>query len=216
MKKIAVVFAGCGVMDGSEIHESVITLLHINRQGATYQCFAPDIQQHHVINHAIAQPSEETRNVFVESARIARGEINKLDQLNPENFDALIFPGGLGAAKNLCDFAFKAENMTINKQVETVIKAFHESGKPVGLICISPVLAPKTFGAGVKCTIGTDQKTAQSIEKMGGVHIACDVNNIVVDETHKLVTTPAYMLANSISEVDTGVGKLVQKIIALC
>lgn len=216
MKKIAVILAGCGVMDGSEIQESVLTMLHIDQQGAAYECFAPDISQYDVINHATGQPLTEERNVFVESARIARGVIKTLDKLNVDAFDALIIPGGFGVAKNLCDFAFKAEKMTINEQVANTIKTFHQAKKPVGLICISPVMAGNLFGPGVKCTIGTDPETAQAVEKMGAVHVPCDVTEIVVDETHKLVTTPAYMLAKHISEVYTGIEKLVKQVIVLC
>lgn len=215
-KKVAVVLAGCGVYDGSEIHESVLTLLALDQHGATYRCFAPNIEQMHVVNHVTGQPSAgETRNVMVEAARIARGKIEDLATARAEDFDALIVPGGFGAAKNLCDFAVKGTAMTVQPDLLRFAQAMRDAHKPIGLICIAPTMSAKIFGAGVRCTIGNDGETAAAIEAMGAEHMACPVERAVVDERHKLVTTPAYMLDRRIGEVAAGIDECVAKVLAL-
>lgn len=215
-KKVAVVLAGCGVYDGSEIHEAVLTLLALDRQGATYQCFAPDIAQMHVVNHATgAEAVGETRNVLVEAARIARGNVQDLAQARVEDFDALIVPGGFGAAKNLCDFAVKGSAMSVQPDFLRFAQAMHKAGKPVGLICIAPAMSAKIFGEGVECTIGNDVETAAAIEAMGAKHIACPVQKAVIDKRNKLVTTPAYMLAQRISEAADGINECVESVLAM-
>ncbi|WP_223671244.1 isoprenoid biosynthesis glyoxalase ElbB [Kangiella shandongensis] len=212
MKKIAVVLSGSGVFDGAEIHESVLTLLALERHHFDYQCFAPDIEQMHVINHLTGEVAEgENRNVLVEAARIARGDIKDLAKANADDFDGAILPGGFGAAKNLSDFAVKGNDCSVNPDLVRFIRGFAESKKPVGFICIAPAMLPLIYGRGTKLTIGTDQDTADAIEAMGGIHVACPVEDIVVDEDKKLVTTPAYMLASSVSEAATGINKLVDK-----
>lgn len=213
MKHVAVVLSGAGVFDGAEINEAVLTLLHISKQGASYQCFAPDTQQTQTINHLDGEQSSEKRNVLQEAARIARGEIKPLSELNVDEFDALILPGGFGVAKNFCDFAEKGAEMMINEQVEHVGKAFKDAYKPAGYMCIAPVLLPYIYGDGVKVTVGTDAEVAEAINKMGGEHIDCDVRYIVVDDKHQLVTTPAYMLAKSLPDAEEGISKLVEKVL---
>ncbi|MFD1260983.1 isoprenoid biosynthesis glyoxalase ElbB [Entomomonas asaccharolytica] len=214
-KKIAVILAGCGVFDGSEIHESTLTLLYLSEQGAEVQCFAPNINQAHVVNHVTQQEAAETRNVLVESARIARGNIKNITELNVDDFGALIIPGGFGAAKNLSDFAFKGADCTVNADVLAATQAFAKAEKPIGLICIAPHLAPKIYGRGIICTIGKDTNTAAEIEKMGAIHQDCTVDNIVEDKAHKLVTTPAYMLGRSIGDIAPGIRKLVLRVLQL-
>ncbi|AKJ96990.1 MULTISPECIES: isoprenoid biosynthesis glyoxalase ElbB [Pseudomonas] len=214
-KKIAVILSGCGVYDGAEIHESVITLLRLDQRGAQVQCFAPDIAQRHVINHLTGEEMPESRNVLVESARIARGEVKDLREANVEDFDALIVPGGFGAAKNLSSFAVEGAGCTVQPQVLALAEAFAEAGKPVGLMCISPALAAKIYGPGVLCTIGTDADTAAAVTKMGGTHEDCAVTDIVEDTARRLVTTPAYMLAKNISEAASGINKLVDRVLEL-
>ena len=214
-KKVAVILSGCGVYDGAEIHESVITLLRLDQRGAKVQCFAPNIAQHHVINHLTGEEMPELRNVLVESARIARGEIKDISEANVEDFDALIVPGGFGAAKNLSDFAFKGTECTVQPDVLALAEAFAEAGKPIGLMCISPAIAAKIYGPGVVCTIGKDADTAAAVSKMGGEHHECDVSEIVEDKARKLVSTPAYMLANSISEAASGINKMVDRVLEL-
>jgi enhancing lycopene biosynthesis protein 2 len=214
-KKVAVILSGCGVYDGAEIHESVITLLRLDQRGAQVQCFAPNIAQLHVINHLTGEEMPESRNVLVESARIARGNVKDLREARAEDFDALIVPGGFGSAKNLSNFAIEGAGCTVQPEVLALTEAFAEAGKPVGLMCISPALAAKIYGPGVNCTIGTDADTAAAVTKMGGTHEECLVTDIVEDTARKLVSTPAYMLAQNISEAASGINKLVDRVLEL-
>jgi len=214
-KKVAVILSGCGVYDGAEIHESVLTLLRLDQRGAEVECFAPDIQQHHVINHLTGEQMPETRNVLVESARIARGKIKNILEADVTEFDALIIPGGFGAAKNLSDFATAKAGCQVEKRVLAMAEAFAGAGKPVGLICVTPALAAKIYGPGVTCTIGNDPDTVAAITKMGGLHKECEVTDIVEDTARKLVSTPAYMTATSISEAASGINKLVDRVLEL-
>lgn len=214
-KRVAVILAGSGVYDGSEIYESTLTLLRLSQLGAEVQCFAPDIEQMHVINHLTGEVMAERRNVLVEAARLTRGNIKALSTANSNDFDALIIPGGFGAAKNLCNFAVEGSNLTVNAEVSAFAKAIHQQGKPIGLMCIAPVMSAALLGKGVKTTIGTDPDTAAAVNQTGAVHVNCAVDDISVDEAKKLVTTPAYMLANSISEAAVGINKLVEKVLAL-
>jgi enhancing lycopene biosynthesis protein 2 len=216
MKQVAVILAGCGVYDGAEINEAVLTLLSLEQQGAQYQCYAPDREQMHVINHLTGEPVEgESRNVLVEAARIARGNIKPLTELKVEDFDALVVPGGFGAAKNLCDFAVAGAEMTVQGDFLEVAQAFHQARKPIGLICIAPVMAAAICGEGTQCTIGNDADTAAAIGAMGGVHLECPVTEARVDADKKMVTTPAYMLAGRVSEAYAGIGDCVREVLAL-
>ncbi|UTW05451.1 isoprenoid biosynthesis glyoxalase ElbB [Amphritea atlantica] len=216
MKKVAVILSGCGVYDGSEIYESVLTLLAIEQGGAGYQCMAPDIDQMHVIDHRSGDVMpDQQRNVLTEAARLARGEIINLAEANPADYDALIIPGGFGAAKNLSNFAVAGAAAVVNPDLINFARAIHGAGKPVGLICIAPTMTPLLFGEGTTCTVGNDKAIAAAIEEMGGRHQECDCSNIIVDETRKIVTTPAYMLAGSISEAASGINKLVDKVLQL-
>ena len=212
-KRVAVVLSGCGYLDGAEIHESVLTLLALDGHKLEYHCFAPDIPQMHVVNHSDGQPEDATpRNVFVESARIARGNISKLNTLVVNDYDAIVFPGGYGVAKNLCNFATEGENMKINPDVERIAKSFAEVKKPAGYLCIAPVILGKIYGQHVQCTIGNDKNVAEVINSTGGQHKNCTVDDIIVDENLRVVTTPAYMLAKRISEAALGIEKLVHQI----
>ncbi len=216
MKKVGLILSGCGVFDGAEVHESVLCMLEILKQGAVYQCIAPNQPQHHVINHLNGEEMPENRNVMVEAARIARGDITALDEVKPEDLDALILPGGFGAAKNLSDFAFKGAECQVSRELAQLAKSMHESGKPLGFVCIAPVMIPKIFGPGIRLTIGTDEQTASVVAQMGGEHVSCPVEELVVDETNKIVSTPAYMLADSILEAEAGIRKLVSEVLRLC
>ena len=216
MANVAVVLAGCGVYDGAEINEAVLTLLCLEQQGASYQCFAPDIEQMHVVNHLTGEPAEgESRNVLVEAARIARGNIKALGEANVAEFDALLVPGGFGAAKNLSNFAVAGAAMEVQADFLRVAQAFHAAGKPIGLICIAPVMAAAICGEGARCTIGDDAETAAAIAAMGGEHLECPVTEARVDAQRKLVTTPAYMLAGKVSEAYAGIGACVKEVLAL-
>ncbi|MCP5104108.1 MAG: isoprenoid biosynthesis glyoxalase ElbB [bacterium] len=219
MKKVAVVLSGAGVFDGAEIHESVITLLALDRQGADVHIFAPNIPQMHVMNHFTQQPTDETRNVLVESARIARGNIKDLADADADDFDAVIFPGGFGVAKNFCDFAVKGILCNVNPVVEKFIADALKAGKVLGFLCIAPALLAKVAGnidLHPDLTIGTDEGTAAAIEKFGAHHLSCPVTDFVVDEKNKIVTTPAYMLGQRIGEVAEGIEKCVGKVLELC
>ena len=214
-KKVAIILSGCGVFDGAEINETVLTALSLDQLGAQVEYFAPDINQHHVLNHLTGEEMPEQRNVLVESARITRGKSRDIRELKAADFDAVILPGGFGVAKNLSDFAFKGAACRVQEDILQAILQFKEVKKPVGLICISPALSAKIFGEGVRCTIGDDADTAAAITQMGGVHQDCAVDGIVVDEKNRLVTTPAYMLAQSISEAAKGIHKLVEQVLAM-
>ena len=214
-KKVAVILSGSGVYDGAEIHESVITLLRLDQRGAQVQCFAPNIAQLHVINHLTGEEMPESRNVLVESARIARGNIKDIRDADVDDFDALIVPGGFGAGKNLSNFAIEGAGCSVQPEVLALAEAFAEAGKPVGLMCISPALAAKIYGPGVTCTIGNDADTAAAMNKMGATHEDCAVTEIIEDKARKLVTTPAYMLAQNISEAASGINKLVDRVLEL-
>ncbi len=209
MKKFAVVLSGCGVFDGAEIHEATLTMLAIMKQGATYEIFAPDIPQHHVINHITGEEMSEKRNVLTESARIARGQIKDLAEYDPNNYDALIFPGGFGAAKNLCDFAFEGANCTVNSEVEKAILKTAGKNKPIGALCISPVIFAKIFGD-VEVTIGQDPGTAEALEKMGATHTITNHGEVIFDEKNNLFTTPCYMLDANILDIAKGASNIVK------
>ncbi len=211
-KKIAVVLSGCGVYDGAEIHESVLTLLALDRHGVEYQCFAPDVPQHHVVNHINGEDMDEDRNVLIESARIARGDIQPLAAFEADSYDAIIFPGGFGAAKNLSSFAFDGKDCSVNGEVEKAVKAMAVAGKPIGALCISPAVVTKIL-EGAKVTIGTDSATAQAIEDMGGSHQRAGHGEVVFDERYNLVTTPCYMLDANIGQIAEGAENAVSKVL---
>ena len=213
-KKFAVVLSGCGVFDGAEIHEATLTLYAIAKQGASYEIFAPNISQHHVINHLTGTEMNESRNVLVESARIARGKIRDLNQFKAEDFDILIFPGGFGAAKNLSDLAFKGANCTVNTDVEVAVKAMAAAGKPIGALCIAPAVIAKII-TGVEVTIGSDAGTAQAIEALGSTHTLTTHGEVVVDKAHKVATTPCYMLNATILDIATGAENVVNELVKL-
>lgn len=212
-QKIAVILSGCGALDGSEIHESVLTLLALDRAQLAYQCLAPNISQTRVVNMVDGKTMEHaSRNILEESARIARGKIKDINSANPDDYRAMIFPGGFGAALNLCNFGLNKENYSIQANVFKFAKAIVNAKKPAGFICIAPVLAPKLYPAGIKITIGNDKSTAEILEKLGAKHVTCAATDCVVDKPHKLITTPAYMLARSIKEVAMGIECLVKEL----
>ena len=218
-KKIAVVLSGCGFLDGAEIHESVLTLLALDQAGVTAICCAPDVAQASVVDHVTHKAVKETRNVLVESARIARGQIKNVADVRAADIDGLILPGGFGAAKNLCSFAMDGPNCSVNPEVERLVNETIAARKPVGAICIAPALLARIVGKKdlhPKLTIGNDRGTAEAINAMGGRHCDCRVTEMVVDEKHKIVSTPAYMLGKGPAEVFEGIRKLVAEVIRLC
>ncbi len=212
MKKFAIVLAGCGVFDGAEIHEATLTMLAIKKQGADYQCFAPDIPQHHVINHLTGEETSETRNVLVEAARIARGNIKPLSEFRIDDFDALIFPGGFGAAKNLSTFAFDGADAAVYPEVEMAVNKTVDAGKPLGALCISPAFIAKILGDAT-LTIGKDKETAEAIRKLGATHVESNHGEVVIDEKNKIFTTPCYMLDADITNIYDGAMNIVKKML---
>ncbi|CAM3818027.1 isoprenoid biosynthesis glyoxalase ElbB [Vibrio aquimaris] len=215
MTKVAVILSGSGVYDGAEIHESVLALHALEKQGASWHCFAPNIEQLHVINHLTGEEMPEKRNVLTEAARIARGNIEDVANLKADDFDALLVPGGFGAAKNLTDFAVNGAECSINTHVKSACRDFAQANKPAGYLCIAPTIIPMIYDNGVKATIGNDEGTAAAYNALGGQHISCSVDEIVFDEEHKVLSTPAYMLASTISEAASGIEKLVEKLVKL-
>ncbi len=216
MAKIGVLLSGCGVNDGSEIHEAVITMLTLDKAGAETVCMAPDVDQFDVVNHLTGEATGEKRNVLVESARIARGNIKDISKVRAADIDGLIIPGGFGAAKNLSNFAVKGKDAVVNEEVSRLLKDMVSAEKPIGAICIAPATLTKALeGKNPEVTIGNDIGTAGAIEAMGGQHKECSVDMIHVDSNNKLVTTPAYMLGPDIKDVAVGIEKLVNKVLEL-
>lgn len=212
MKKFAVVLSGCGVFDGAEIHETTLSMYAIVKQGASYDVFAPDMEQHHVINHLKGEEMKEKRNVMIEAARIARGNVKPLDQFDPADYDVLLFPGGFGAAKNLSTFAFDGPDCKVQVDVEKAIKGMHKAGKPIAALCIAPVLLAKVLGD-VKITIGQDKGTAEAVVNMGASHENTDHGEVLIDSENKLFTTPCYMLDATIAQIGDGAENVVRAVL---
>jgi enhancing lycopene biosynthesis protein 2 len=214
-RKIGVILSGCGHQDGAEIHEATLTLWAIHKHGADFQCFAPDMPQHHVLNHITGEEMDEQRNVLIESARIARGNIQDLKLFEPAAFDALILPGGVGAAKNLSTYAFDGPDCSVNEDVARAVKAMHAAGKPIGALCIAPVILARVLGP-IELTAGQDAATAENLAAMGARHIPTGQGQIVVDQTSKIVTTPCYMLPSRVDQIAEGAEHLVKAVLDLC
>jgi enhancing lycopene biosynthesis protein 2 len=220
MPKVAVILAGCGYLDGAEIQESVITLLELDKAGVEVQCFAPDIQQEHVVCHIDGKVSSfRERNVLEEAARIARGDIVPLADFKVADFAAVLLPGGQGIIKNLSNFAYEGPNCAVDGELERVILDTYKSGKPIGASCLAPVVVARVLGAEnipALVTMGRDKKMAQAIRDCGCVHADCNVEDIIIDEKHKVVSTPAYMYdATTIAKVANGIGKLVKAVLSM-
>ena len=218
MRRFGVLLSGCGVQDGSEVHEATLTLYFLDRQGVARLCTAPRGPQRRVVDHLSGQEAAETREILTESARIARGEITPLDQLDPDQIDGLLIPGGFGAALNLCDYGVQGRKMKVREDVRDLLLALHEAGKPIGAICIAPVLVAKVFGergVAAEVTIGSDPSVAADIESFGARHKIHLVDEVHIDRTHKIVTTPAYMLGSNAAEIGPGIEKLVEAVLSL-
>jgi len=214
--KIGVMLFGCGFLDGSEIHEATLTLLFLDQNGMEAVCIAPNVNQSDVIDHLTQKATGQIRNVMTEASRISRGSIKNIEDVDASGIDALIFPGGFGAAKNICDFASRGVECVVHPEVERLIKEMHQAQKPLGFICIAPVIAAKVLGSfHPELTIGNDKATANALIKMGARHKVCMVDEIAVDEKNKIVSTPAYMLGPGISCVASGIEKLVLKVLEM-
>ncbi len=214
--KIGVILSGCGFQDGAEIHESVCTLLALDRMGVQTICMAPNIEQRKVVNHLTGEEVGEKRNVLVESARIARGLIKDIKDVQAAELDALVLPGGYGAALNLSDFALKGPEATVNPDVARLVQDVHKAGKPICAICIAPGTVAKILGSEHPVlTIGNDEGTAGAIEACGAKHETCGVRDYVVDKQKKIVSTPAYMLGPTVAHVAEGIEKAVRETVAM-
>lgn len=217
MSNVAVVLSGCGFLDGTEIHEAVSVLIHLSRHGATISCFAPDTS-FDAVNHATGKPADQKRSVLAESARIARGKIQTLAALRAADFDAVVFPGGFGAAKNLSTFADAGAACTVNADVERVVKDFHAAKKPIGMCCIAPVIGAKVLGTkaggpGVRVTLGAEGGAADAVAAMGSTHVAKPVTQALADDAHSLFTSPAYMYGDAKPhEVYEGIGAMIDQL----
>ena len=215
-KKVGVLLAGCGVFDGSEIHEAVLTLLFLDKAGVQALCMAPNMDQFHVIDHLTQQESAEKRNVLVESARIARGNIQDVATVKVSDLDALILPGGFGAVKNLSDFALKGPDAVVQPDVLRLIHEMAAAKKPIGAICIAPATLTKAIAdKQPEVTIGNDPGTVAGIERMGGKHYTCTAAQVHVDAANRIVSTPAYMLGPGIKDIAIGIEKLVQEVVGM-
>ena len=209
MKKFAIILSGCGVFDGAEIHEATLSMLAVMMHGGVYEIFAPDIKQHHVINHITGEEMDEERNVLIESARIARGNIKPLSSFKQEEFDALLIPGGFGAAKNLSDFAFKGADAGVHIQVKDAIQEMHRMGKPIGALCIAPALIALTLD-NIDLTIGNDKDTIEALEALSAHHLETNHGEVVHDKQDNIFTTPCYMLDANIVEIAIGAENIVK------
>lgn len=221
-KKVALLIAGCGVYDGAEIYETVLTLLRLDENNAGYQFIAPDKPLAQVINHQTGEEVKDSqaggvagRNLLVEAARLARGDIIALSAAKPEDYDAVILPGGFGVAKNFSTFATEGADCSVDAEVQAFVQAFYKAKKPIGLMCITPAITAKLIQPGILCTVGQDAAVEGAMTSMGSLHKSCAVDDIVVDNNHKVVTTPAYMLATRITEAKAGIFKLVDKVLEL-
>ncbi|QDT64863.1 isoprenoid biosynthesis glyoxalase ElbB [Calycomorphotria hydatis] len=213
MPHIGVILSGCGVFDGSEIHEAVLTLLSLDQRGAKYTCLAP-VKTFPVVNHVTREQTTEERDVLVEAARIARGEIKPLSEISGADFDGYILPGGFGAAKNLCSFAFEGGDCVADPQTERVLTEAHTAGRPIGFACIAPAVAARVLGPHhPQLTVGNDAETGAALEQMGAKFVPTDVTEIVADESQHIVSTPAYMEPVGIAQVQVGIDKMVEKVL---
>jgi len=221
-QKVALILSGCGVYDGTEVHEASACLVHLSACGAEVAMFAPDIDQMHVINHLDGSEQVEKRSVLQESARIARGKVRPLSELETGVFDALLIPGGFGAAKNLCDFAVKGAECSVRADVASALTGFHAQGKPIGLCCIAPVLAAKVLHAEV--TMGAESEengrwphsgATGAVAKLGGRHVTRDVTECHVDQANRVVTTPAFMCETQLHLIHQGIGTMVKELLSM-
>lgn len=216
MKKIGILLSGCGNMDGSEIHESVLTLLYVDKAGAEAVCMAPEMTQTETVDHPGGQVTGEKRQVLAEAGRIARGKIRPITDVNVEDLDALIIPGGAGPVKNLSNYAYEGADLEVRHDVTMLIRSFHTAGKPIGAICIAPVVLAKALSAHKPVvSIGNDVTTIANIKAFGAFHEDHPVDGVCIDEANKLVTTPAYMLGPDISDIAQGIEKLVGAVVTM-
>lgn len=214
--RVGLLLSGCGALDGSDIHEAILAQLALDRSGAKVICAAPDMNHRHILNHITQEEMEAQRNVLQESARIARGNIAELSSLDYRQLDALIIPGGFGTVKNLCEFAYQGPTQAVDPQVRHLLGTMLTDKKPIGAIAMAAVMLVIALADHrPEVTVGKDAGIAGAIENMGGRHHVCQSNQIYVDHTHKIVTTPAYMLESGMNAVAVGIERLVERVLDL-
>ena len=214
MKKFAVILAGCGRKDGSEINEAITLLLSIEQHHCEYQCFAPDRPQTEVIDHLTEKKvTNAKRNILTEAARLARSKILPIEEYNAADYDGLLFSGGYGVAKNLCDYAYKGADMEVQPDVARAIVETREANKPIGGMCIAPVMFAKLL-PGVCVTLGNEgTDDADNIRKMGAYHVQTEHGDVCADNELMVFTTPAYMLDATLKDVYDGAYNLIEAIV---
>lgn len=213
MARVGVILSGCGVSDGSEIHEAVLLMLSLDQREAKVRCLGLD-EPFTPVNHLTQKAESNTRNALAESARIARGEIDSLAKANLDDFDAFVLPGGFGAAQNLSTYATEGAECSVNADLHKLLTDAHAAGKPLGFACIAPVIAAKVFGhLNPQLTVGRDEETSGNLNAMGADAVPCGARDIVVDERHRIASTPAYMEAANMTELQLGLDKLVAQIL---
>lgn len=210
---IGIILSGCGYLDGAEIHETTLAMLAMDQSGVSYQGIAPERPQNEIVNHCTQRKEGGERSILFESSRIMRGNIIDLDSANVDDYDALIFPGGFGVAKNLSDFAYNQKEYTVNSDILGFAKDASQSSLPMGFICIAPIIMPFIYPRGIRLTIGNDKDIASILINKGAEHIECDASNIIIDENNKTISTPAYMIGSGLTEIKQGIDKLVAQLI---
>lgn len=203
IKKCALILAGCGAKDGAEITESVSLMIAFDQAHFHVQAFAPNRSFHHVIDHAADQIVEsENRNMLVESARIARGNVLPLQELAEDDYDVICFAGGFGVAKNFCNFASEGKNAVLENDVKDILFRFIRAHKIVSALCISPILlalaAKELQLKDAKITLGDGSSEAAEIVQTWGItHEPKKVHEASIDKVNRFVTAPAYMDAQA-------------------
>ncbi len=224
--KFGILLSGCGVYDGAEIQEATMAMLAIKEAGHEYQCISLNKEQHHVINHLTGEEIDQRRNMMVESARIARGEVVEVKNISPADIDALVIPGGFGSAKNFSKWAFLGPEGEIDAEIKLLIVNMVNVGKPVCALCVSPVVVAKALeGSGISAnmTLGSDQESSPydiagfngGIEAVGAKAEMKTIKEILVDETNKIVTAPCYMMDANILEIRNNVKQAIEATISL-
>jgi enhancing lycopene biosynthesis protein 2 len=226
MKKIGILLSGCGVYDGSEIQETVLAMLAIQEVGAEYFCISIDKNQHHVINHLNGTEMAETRNMMIESARIARGNVKNINEVEIRDFDALVIPGGFGNAKNLSSWAFDGPKGTILPEVKLLIVNCINAGRPIAALCVSPILIAKAMedsGFQVELTLGNSADSSPynindfhaSLKATGAKTFEKNIEGIQIDEKLKIVSAPCYMIEANILEIRNNIKQAIEALMLL-
>lgn len=213
---IGVLLSGNGVYDGAEIQEAVLTLLAIDEMGWNAVCISVDKPQHHVINHLTGEVMDESRNMLVEAARIARGQITPIDSISPADIDALVIPGGFGSAKNFTSWAFDGPESTILPEVKLLLVNLVNVGKPIVALCVSPVVVAKAFeGSSIHPTLSLGSASESSpydinsfnegLRATGAIAQERTIREVLIDPTNRIICAPCYMMDARITEINANI-----------